>query len=194
MGKVFVCSDTHFGHDRIRLPEYANRPYGSVEEMDEDLIKRWNETVSDNDVVFHLGDFAFGSVEKQKSYFDRLNGEKFLVLGNHDGSASRMARIGFLNPVKSLIHQYGDIRYHMVHNPDHAVSGGWKDEFVLFGHLHNTKSEKHDKIPTWVNCCVENWDYRPVSLDRIIMHIANRILESIPGFRESTTKLYEKHD
>lgn len=182
MGKVFVYSDSHFGHAKII--EYANRPYSSVEEMDEDLIRRWNETVSNDDIVFHLGDFAFGSVEKQKSYFDRLNGAKFLVLGNHDGSASRTSRVGFLDPVKSRIHQYGDIDIHMVHNPDHAASGGLEDELVLYGHLHNTPSLKYDKIPTWVNCCVENWDYRPVLIDDILGSIGSKLLIKIFGLDE----------
>ena len=181
MGKVFCTSDHHFGHAKII--EYANRPYNSVEEMDEDLIKRWNETVSNDDIVFHLGDFAFGSVEKQKSYFDRLHGVKYLILGNHDCSASRMERIGFINPVKNHMCRYGDIDIHMVHNPDHA-KGLAIEEIVLFGHLHNTKSQKYDNMYTWVNCCVENWDYRPVSMDDILASIGKRLIVSIFGLNE----------
>ena len=181
MGRVFVTSDSHFGHRRIA--EYANRPYSSVEEMDEDLIKRWNEVVSNDDIVFHLGDFAFGSVEKQKAYFDRLNGAKYLILGNHDGSASRMARIGFLDPVNSRVRRYGDVDIHMVHNPDHAKSVP-EDGFVFYGHCHDRTPEKYDKMPTWVNCCVEKWDYRPVCVDDIIMSIGSKLLMRMFGLNE----------
>lgn len=181
MGKVFATSDHHFGHSRII--EYANRPYSSVEEMDEDLIKRWNETVSNNDIVFHLGDFAFGSVGKQKSYLDRLHGVKYLILGNHDCSASRMERIGFINPVKNHMCRYGDIDIHMVHNPDHAKLLP-DDSFVFYGHLHNTPSPKYDKIPTWANCCVENWEYRPVLIDDILGSIGSKLLIKIFGLYE----------
>ena len=60
--KYFVISDTHFGHENII--QYCNRPFKNVEEMDSALIKNWNETVSNKDVVIRLGDFAFCSKER----------------------------------------------------------------------------------------------------------------------------------
>ena len=186
MGKLFIYSDSHFGHANII--HYANRPYASVEEMNEDLIKRWNETVSPDDMVIHLGDFGFGPIDRQRRIFERLNGEKRLILGNHDGNRTRMERIGFIDPVKSLDYKLGDTTIHMVHNPANARPEGQFD-IVLYGHLHNTKCEKFDKIPTWVNCCVENWDYRPIDMETIITTVADRILLSIPGFEEFTRNL-----
>ena len=52
----FVTSDTHFSHARIS--ELADRPYSTVDEMNDDLVRRWNDTVPPDSVVLHLGDAA----------------------------------------------------------------------------------------------------------------------------------------
>jgi|SRR6478735_1148981 len=78
----FFTSDTHFGHARII--ELCDRPFKSVEHMDETLINNWNETVSPGDIVYHLGDVALGSWDRWDGILSRLNGHKILVVGNHD--------------------------------------------------------------------------------------------------------------
>lgn len=78
----FVTADTHFGHARIN--ELAGRPFSSVEEMDAELIRRWNDTVGRDDVVLHLGDLALGPIQQSIALTARLNGRRFLVPGNHD--------------------------------------------------------------------------------------------------------------
>lgn len=78
----FVTSDTHFGHARIS--ELAQRPFSTVEEMDAELIRRWNETVPPNAVVLHLGDLALGPIEGSVARTAALHGRKYLVPGNHD--------------------------------------------------------------------------------------------------------------
>lgn len=78
----FVTSDTHFSHARIS--ELAGRPYATVDEMNEDLVRRWNDTVSPGAVVLHLGDVALGPIEESIALTARLNGRRLLVPGNHD--------------------------------------------------------------------------------------------------------------
>lgn len=78
----FVTSDTHFSHARIS--ELAGRPYATVDEMNDDLVRRWNDTVSPSSVVLHLGDVALGPIEESIGLTARLNGRKLLVPGNHD--------------------------------------------------------------------------------------------------------------
>jgi calcineurin-like phosphoesterase family protein len=80
--KIFFTADTHFGHGEII--NFENRPFKNVEEMDEILIQNWNNTVSENDKIFILGDFAFGKKEEIQKYIQALNGYKILVMGNHD--------------------------------------------------------------------------------------------------------------
>ena len=78
----FFTSDTHFGHQRII--ELCNRPFSSVEEMNEVMIERWNTVVKPDDVVIHLGDVALGKIAETLPLIGRLNGYKVLVPGNHD--------------------------------------------------------------------------------------------------------------
>ena len=80
--KVFITADLHLGHANII--KYCNRPYKNVEEMNEDLIKKWNGTVNENDRVFFLGDFGLGSKESVIKWGHMLNGRKVLIYGNHD--------------------------------------------------------------------------------------------------------------
>ena len=78
---IYFTSDTHFGHASIL--NFCKRPFKDVDEMNEELIKRWNEVISKEDTVFHLGDFAFGGVEIWNKTLPRLNGHIVLILGNH---------------------------------------------------------------------------------------------------------------
>ena len=81
MKNYFVIADTHFGHANII--KFCNIPFNTVQEMGVKLIQLWNETVNKNDVVFMLGDFAFGK-DIIPQIVPLLNGEKILIKGNHD--------------------------------------------------------------------------------------------------------------
>ena len=76
---IFFTSDTHFGHANII--KYAHRPYTDVDEMNKALIDNWNSVVKPNDIVFHLGDFMFGNINRFWEYRSRLNGKIYLVHG-----------------------------------------------------------------------------------------------------------------
>ena len=82
MPNTWFIGDTHFYHKNII--EYENRPFNSVEEMNEALIKNWNNKFGKQDRVFMLGDFTFNPKKHTKELCDRLNGYKILVMGNHD--------------------------------------------------------------------------------------------------------------
>lgn len=89
MPKVFVTADTHYGHKNII--EWCNRPFSSVEQMDETLIANHNAVVGPEDHVYHVGDFAW---KQHVEYQSRLNGKIHLISGNHD-KFSAGARDGF---------------------------------------------------------------------------------------------------
>lgn len=76
----FITSDYHFGHARVI--EYSHRPFKDVDEMNEILIKNWNEKVPINGKVYFLGDFCFN--KNIEAIRKRLNGSICLIKGNHD--------------------------------------------------------------------------------------------------------------
>ncbi|MFD4420225.1 metallophosphoesterase [Agromyces sp. NPDC058484] len=82
----FITADTHFGHQRII--ELADRPFGSVDEMNDEMTRRWNDIVGPDDVVLHLGDVALGPIEESMAMTRKLNGRRFLIPGNHDRVSS----------------------------------------------------------------------------------------------------------
>ena len=81
--KIYVVSDTHFGHRKVIEFEAVNRPFKTIEDHDRELVERWNATVRKEDTVWHLGDVFFGGREAH-GILAALNGVKRLVLGNHD--------------------------------------------------------------------------------------------------------------
>lgn len=90
IGKNFYISDTHLGHSGII--RYDNRPFMSVEEMDETIIQRWNDVISGEDTVYILGDFSWYKEEKTLEILNRLIGRKVLIKGNHDRVSPRASR------------------------------------------------------------------------------------------------------
>jgi len=79
---VWFTADTHFGHTRIL--ELCNRPFKTVEEMNERLVENWNEQVAPDDTTYILGDLALGKLDDSLVYVAMLHGTKLLVPGNHD--------------------------------------------------------------------------------------------------------------
>ena len=79
---LWLTSDLHFGHENII--RYCDRPFADVDEMDAELVRRWNERVAPDDVVWVLGDVALGPIHRSLGLVAELAGDKRLVSGNHD--------------------------------------------------------------------------------------------------------------
>lgn len=79
---TFFTSDTHFGHANII--NLCKRPFKDVNHMNDMLVENWNNVVTDDDTVFHLGDFAFGGSDVWNKVLSRLRGKIYLILGNHE--------------------------------------------------------------------------------------------------------------
>ena len=77
----YYIGDLHFGHKKVL--EFDNRPFETFEEMNETIIENWNNVVTKNDDVYILGDM-FWKNDLAEDIMSRLNGNKYLILGNHD--------------------------------------------------------------------------------------------------------------
>lgn len=150
----FFISDTHFGHKNII--EYCKRPFKSVEEMNDALIKNWNKVVSPEDTVFLLGDFVFrGKISLLKSI---LNGNIVWIKGNHD---SRDKTI-----IDSVFIKLGGRRWHLIHDPGESVY-----QNVICGHVHQHWKSKKIKDRVMVNVGVDVWNFTPVSIEQILEEV-----------------------
>ncbi len=135
MRDIFFTSDTHFGHDNIR--SHCNRPFASVEEMDEAMIRRWNETVGVADIVYHLGDFAWRiQPHMVQILVGRLNGEIHLVPGNHDRIEMLRHVIGMRIEPHVLTTQVDSRALVLCHYSLRSWPGRVYGSYALWGHSH----------------------------------------------------------
>jgi calcineurin-like phosphoesterase family protein len=155
MTKVWLYSDPHLYHQNII--KYENRPFKNVEEMNEVLLSNYNSLVRKDDKVFWLGDVGIGNKEKIKNIVNKFNGNKILIMGNHD---------------RKNIHWHYDCgfkevyKYPIIYNQFYILSH--KPVYIsenmpyvnCYGHLHSKIVESdHNQ---YFNCCVENHNYKPI--------------------------------
>src|SRR5690606_13039490 len=121
---------------------HCARPFASAAEADQYMIDRWNDVVGDDDIVYHLGDFAFGDPAYAKQVFRQLNGRKFLILGNHDcrrGPQDPLAHIMELGwgqaPTESLEVKDEGCRVFLSHYAHRSWQGSHRENsFHFYGH------------------------------------------------------------
>ena len=145
---------------------YCDRPFKTVEEMNETIIKRWNMMVNKDDIVYHLGDFAFVNKEATQEIVSQLNGRIRLIRGNHDTHNNQWYRdCGF-----------EEVYDHPIIIKDFVVLSHEPMPFVmnqvyvnLYGHVHTSPM-----FETWGKqsacLCVERHNYQPVREETIIEH------------------------
>ena len=162
----WFTADLHFGHERII--EYTGRPFKTVKEMDEILIKNWNERVRPDDFIFIIGDFCFRNTKDEKFgenrakyYYDQLNGHKVFIQGNHDNTNS-------LNTIiTDIIIHYDGKDWHLAHKPEDCQL-----KYNLCGHIHQKwKSQRTKKGKIIINVGVDVWNYHPVNIQEILEEV-----------------------
>lgn len=166
-GMRYFISDLHFNHNNII--KLCNREFKNYTEMNASIIKRWNQKITPNDEVFIIGDLSFGDGEMANTVLRKLNGEKILIIGNHD----RFLRDYKFD--KSLLKGFGNYmeikednkNIVMFHYPIIEWNGFYRDSIHLYGHIHNKNIEYMDNIKNAYNV---GWDVlkEPMTLDEII--------------------------
>ena len=179
-GEIFFTSDTHFCHNKEFL--YSGRGFSSIEEHDEELVKRWNEVVGNNDIVIHLGDICLNDNEKAMTYIQRLNGTIYWLRGNHDTDV----RVHTLCKNCENIRMFDDnayaqlCKYHKLllycsHYP--TYTGNMDDKPFsqhvtnLHGHTHSLTPWFDSNYPFMYNVGVDAHNLTPISIDHIRMDL-----------------------
>ena len=161
MSRRWVISDTHFGHRKII--EMTSRPFSNIDSMDRHIIERWNTTVKEKDRIYILGDFALCGRERIQDLLYKLNGQKHLIMGNHDKhkTPTWWRECGFDEVSKYPIIIDGFVI--LSHEPFLPI---WNSDYFvnIHGHIHNNDLDKFN----FFNAGVEVVNYTPVNLDKVI--------------------------
>jgi len=152
-------SDTHFGHSRII--QYCNRPFANHEEMDEEILKRFNEVIKPGDELYHLGDLSWSSYDLNK-FFSRLNTKQVhLIYGNHDTKKTKHPNIVSYSDIKSVTID-GQTMI-LCHYPMRSWKNQSHGSFQLYGHCHGTLSG----IGRQMDIGVDTNNFYPYSFEQI---------------------------
>jgi calcineurin-like phosphoesterase family protein len=169
---VWFTSDTHWGHKNII--KHTERPFGSVRQMDEALVKNWNRVVKKGDIVYHLGDVGHKcSPAYLKKILDQLNGRIYLIHGNHDRvamSTQCKGRFESITPLKeAFITDSSSRKGRRVIVLCHYAMRVWNmrhwGSWHLYGHSHGKLEEDPGAMAFDVG--VDSWDYTPVSYAQV---------------------------
>ena len=164
MANIYFTGDTHFQHRNI-LNLGNGRPFQTIEEHDAELIKRWNARVTPDDVVFHLGDFNYKSSNDADFFLKKLNGKKFLIIGNHDNQDTITAD-GWevVLPYQEL--ELNNEKITLCHYPIEEWNGYFRNAWMLHGHVHGmTKTVPIRR--NRVDVGVDNFNYAPATFEEI---------------------------
>ena len=154
----------HFGHSN--MIKYENRPFKDIYEMEEVIIRNWNNKIKKEYYVYVLGDVSFYPKEKTKEIINQLNGRKILIMGNHDKrkSTKYWKEVGFEDVSKYPI--LFDDKYLLSHEPRYEIASS-RLYFNIHGHLHS--KEVSNKPEMFFNVSVERNNYRPVDFEKVEM-------------------------
>jgi calcineurin-like phosphoesterase family protein len=176
---TWFTADTHFGHANVI--RYCERPFITIQEMDEALIENWNHVIRSDDTIYHLGDFTLSGQEEAIYYFSRLNGMISLIPGGHDKRLIRKGEyrsksgypVNILPPVYTIKLSIPDheqlklvvLSHYAMRVWDRSNYGSWH----LYGHSHGTLPSLKNSLDVGVDC----WDYKPITIETIYQAICN---------------------
>lgn len=155
----WFTSDSHYWHKNII--KYCNRPFSSVEEMNETMIRNWNSVVQPDDTVYHIGDFGFSDPKQNTKILSRLVGHKHLIKGNHDKGIERTEGFESISTYKEIY--VGDQFLILCHYCFSVFNRSHHGSMQIFGHSHGNHSMNQQQIDAGVDV----WNFFPVTLEQI---------------------------
>lgn len=182
--KVFFISDLHFGHENVI--RFDNRPFETVEEMDAELIRRWNAKVAPGDLVYVLGDMVWKNTNNRAyGLIKSLNGQIILIKGNHDrflkdpSTKKALAGVKDYDDITVTLNDGRQARVILSHYFIPFYNGFRRNAIHLHGHSHNSEEAYFEFVITELlrasgyplkiyNVGSMHWNYEPVTLDEIL--------------------------
>ena len=166
---IYFTSDTHFQHGNVI--KLSRRPFETVEEMNATMVGNWQERVGADDVIYHLGDFAWTWNRETKAILASLPGQKHLITGNHDHSGVRKA------PEWASVQAYLEVTvpladgreqmFVLFHYPIIEWNGYHRGAINLYGHVHGARPIARQQMDVGVDAC----GFRPISLDGVMARL-----------------------
>ena len=192
--KVFITSDTHYGHKNIcrgvtawrlpdgSIPESQTRNFETIDEMNDVIINNINSVVGQDDVLIHLGDWSFGGFENIQKFRDRiLCKEIHLILGNHDHHIENNREgcqefFASVNHYTKLMYKYETLV--LMHYPIDSWDGLNKGHIHLHGHCHLPTGKIFGKGRRMDVGMDGSLFFMPYSLDNVIKIVKERDIRS----------------
>lgn len=181
---LFFTSDLHLDHENVI--EYCERPFTSIDAMNQIIIDNWNSVVGKNDYVFIAGDFCFGKIDKWRYYLNKLNGRKYLAAGNHDKSIPRDMFLD-VQHLFNIIVKFDDelesdgMRFTVCHYPMLSWYQSHRGSVQIFGHHHGKLSGKNlnniKLMSNQLDVGVDVHDFYPVSYQQVKIIITKQNLK-----------------
>lgn len=167
---IYFTADNHFNH--YNIIEYEKRPFSSMQEMNEEMIARWNNKVGNNDSIYILGDFAF---YQPVPILEQLNGQKYLIMGNHDkyilNNQEACSKFIWIKDYFKL--KINGMVIVLFHYPIMVWDQQQNGSFHFHGHVHSNLSDHSliniNNLENTFNVGVDVNNYAPVSIDEIML-------------------------
>lgn len=171
---IFVTSDTHFNHKNMALIDGKfgenSRGFESVAAMNNKIVENWNNIVTDDDIVYHLGDVAFGAMSDLPPIVEQLNGHIEVARGNHDSrEVCDIVLAHGWNVFNSIVICKDGIQFILRHVPNLDWNGD-EHHVMLYGHVHSDAPHGLQKNYSY-HVGLDTNDLTPVNLDDIIKDV-----------------------
>jgi calcineurin-like phosphoesterase family protein len=173
--QIWFTSDNHYGHFNI-LKLGKGRPFAHVDEMNEAMIERHNALVKPGDLVYNLGDFALKIAQKEAlNIRRRLNGNIYLITGNHDSIAKSMPGSWVWMRELERIHPSidGVPPITLCHYALRTWHGSHRGTYALYGHSHGSLPELPNLLAFDVG--VDCWNFTPISIEEVVAKMKTKL-------------------